>query len=183
MLGVTLHEKHCLPCIDSKKLPGFRIGELGMNALPSAYRSNVDESGELGVHGGVSEVHLEQRLDQVGWHPNVINGKGRSVDQAKSPQVEELLPSGKFEVFGNSVILHTFESEHFTVLPVTLILDRAEQAVQRPDALLECYWLHVTAATALTLQNAGVLKFAECLAHRVPTDSVMRHELTIGRKP
>ncbi len=91
MFGETLNEEHCLFRVDAKKVPSFNARKLRVNSLPATSGLNADKSRELGINGGVAEVHIEQRLHQVGRHPDVVDGKRRTVHQTQATKMKELL--------------------------------------------------------------------------------------------
>ena len=182
MLGVALDEEHRLLCIDAEQMSGFSVGELWVDSFPATRRLDADQSAKFGVDGRVPEVHFEEWFDQVRRHPDVVDRKWSAIDETEASKVEEL-PFGLLaQMSRNLVILHALECEYLAVLAVALIFDRAKEAVQGADSLLESDRFDEAAAPALALQDARIPEFSEGLTNGVSTHAVMRDEIAVGRE-
>ncbi|MEN9300731.1 MAG: hypothetical protein RLZZ254_512, partial [Actinomycetota bacterium] len=105
-----------------------------------------------------------------------------AVDESQSSQVEEVHTTIKLKAVRFVGIHDSIEREDFTVLAVSLILDRSEEAVQRANLLLQCDGLDETPSATLSLQQARILQLSKRFTNCVTAHSIMGDEFSIGRK-
>lgn len=154
-----------------------------MHLFPPCTWPHAASTLQLDVDGCVFEIDGKQRCRNLGHEPNFVGGDGAIIGVAKAMKVDEIGCGRKAHKAGYVGLASLLKIEHSIALPITVVLDRAEQAVERTGALLYRGTANKGSSAAFAVNEPFIVQATHGVAHGVSTRFVLLNQFALGRKP
>lgn len=183
VLGVTLNHESGLASFHVQERPLRSGRQRRMHPFPPCARTHPASTLQLDVDGCVFEIDGKQRCRNLGDEPNFVGGDGAIIGVAKAMKVDEICRCRKAHKAGYVGLAPLLKIEHCVALPITVVLDRAEQAVERTGALLYRGAANKGSSAAFAVNEPFIVQATHGVAHGVSTRFVLHNQFALGRKP